>query len=63
MATEFSDISARNILHICFGEDLSDWPIEIQVLEEGIWKTKTMPIKDPIYILVGQCHLSFFNNL
>ena len=53
MATEFSDILARNILHICFGEDLSDWPIEIQVLEEGIWKTKTMPIKDTIYILVG----------
>ena len=63
MATEFSDILARNILHICFGEDLSDWPIEIQVLEEGIWKTKTMAIKDTIYILVGQCHLSFFNNL
>lgn len=63
MATEFSDILARNILHICFGEDLSDWPIEIQVLEDGIWKTKTMPIKDTIYIIVGQCHLSFFKNL
>ena len=24
MATEFSDILARNIIHICFGEDLSD---------------------------------------
>ena len=24
MATEFSDVLARNIIHICFGEDLSD---------------------------------------
>ena len=24
MATEFSDILARNIIHICFGEDLSN---------------------------------------
>lgn len=24
MATEFSDILARNIVHICFGEDLAD---------------------------------------
>lgn len=63
MATEFSDILARNIIHICFGEDISDWTIEIQVLEAGVWNTKTMAIKDVIFIIVGQCHLSFFKNV
>lgn len=29
MASEFSDILARNIIHICFGEDLSDTLIEL----------------------------------
>ena len=53
MATEFSDILARNIIHICFGEDISDELIELDVLEDGTWKPKTMPIKDSIYIIVG----------
>ena len=53
MATEFSDILARNIVHICFGEDLSNEPIELTVLEDGVWKPKTMAIKDSIYIIVG----------
>ena len=63
MATEFSDILARNIVHICFGEDLSNEPIDLTVLEDGEWKPKSMPIKDSIYIIVGQCHLSFFKNI
>jgi hypothetical protein len=37
MATEFSDILARNIIHICFGEDLSDESITLQVLKDGVW--------------------------
>ena len=53
MATEFSDILARNIIHICFGEDLSNEPIELTVLENGEWKPKSMAIKDSIYIIVG----------
>ena len=53
MATEFSDILARNIIHICFGEDLSNEPIELTVLEDGVWKPKTIPMKDTIYIIVG----------
>ena len=53
MATEFSDILARNIIHICFGEDLSDDTLELQVFEEGVWKTKTVTIKDSIFIIVG----------
>ena len=33
MATEFSDILARNIIHICFGEDLSDDVLDFQVFD------------------------------
>ena len=53
MATEFSDILARNIVHICFGEDLSEEHIELKVQEEGVWTPKSMAIKDSIYIMVG----------
>ena len=53
MATEFSDILARNIIHICFGEDLSDELITLHVKNDGKWSTKALTIKESIYIIVG----------
>ena len=53
MATEFSDILARNIIHICFGEDLSDEIIDIQVCEDGVWHKTKRTLKDSIYVIVG----------
>ena len=38
MATEFSDLLARNIIHICFGEDLSEDEITLQVFVDGKWR-------------------------
>lgn len=55
MATEFSDILARNIIHICFGEDLSDDLIEYQVKDEnGKWGPKTLDVKGSIFVVVNQ---------
>mmetsp|Transcript_28555 Transcript_28555/g.35311 ORF Transcript_28555/g.35311 Transcript_28555/m.35311 type:complete len:154 (+) Transcript_28555:561-1022(+) len=56
MATEFSDILASNILHICFGEDISNEILSLQVKDAktGQWSTKQMAVKDSIYIIVGQ---------
>ena len=53
MAKEFNDILARNIIHICFGEDLADSVIDLQVKEDDVWKVKQVTIKDSIYIVVG----------
>ena len=63
MATEFSDILARNIIHICFGEDLSDELITLQVLKDGQWSSQTMTVKESIYIIVGQVLHSFYRNV
>lgn len=42
MATEFSDILASNIIHICFGEDISNELFEIKVKDKktGEWTAR-----------------------
>ena len=53
MVTEFSDILARNIIHICFGEDLADEILELKVKDEnGTWVNKSVTIKDSIMVIV-----------
>ena len=52
MATEFSEILARNIIHVCFGEDLSDELVTFKVLEEGKYVSKTMTVKESIFIII-----------
>jgi len=38
LARDFIDILARNIIHICFGEDLCDHLIDMKIFEDGKWK-------------------------
>ena len=52
MATEFSEILARNIIHVSFGEDLSDEKITLQVYDGSKYVPKTMTVKESIYIII-----------
>lgn len=65
MATEFSEILARNIIHVSFGEDLSDELIDLQVREEGSseYVSKTMKVKEAIYIIIDQVCFTFYTNV
>jgi len=63
MVTEFSDILARNIIHICFGEDLADHIFELQVKENGKWIKKSFTIKDSIVVVVPQVMMTFYENI
>ena len=63
MATEFSDILTRNILHICFGEDIADDELLLQVKDaQNQWVTKSISVKDCIYIIVGQVTDRYLKN-
>ena len=64
MATEFSDILSRNIIHICFGEDLSDDALDFQVYdnEVGRWTTKKLTIKEAVFLIVDQVITIFYKN-
>ena len=63
MATEFSEILARNIIHVSFGEDLSDETITLQVQEGGKYVPKTMTVKEAIYIIIDQVCFTFYTNV
>ena len=64
MVTEFSDILARNIIHICFGEDLADEILELKVKDEnGTWVNKSVTIKDSIMVIVTQVMNNFYRNM
>ena len=52
MATEFSEILARNIIHVSFGEDLSDESITLQVHDGSKYVPKTMTVKEAIYVII-----------
>ena len=67
MATEFSEILARNIIHVSFGEDLSDESITLQVHNGSKYVPKTMTVKEAIYIIINgffevNCYLIIFYN-
>ena len=63
MVTEFSDILARNIIHICFGEDLADIIFELQVKENGKWIKKSFTFKESIFVFVPQVIMAFYDNI
>ena len=63
MVTEFSDILARNIIHICFGEDLADHIFELQVKENGKWIKKSFTFKESIFVFVPQVIMAFYDNI
>ena len=63
MATEFSEILTRNIIHVSFGEDLSDNLITLMVKEGDRYVSKEMAIKDAIFVLIGQVCFSFYANV
>ena len=63
MATEFSGLLAANIIHICFGEDLSTEQIKLQVPENGLWVFKTYSIKQCIYVIINQILTDFYKNV
>lgn len=68
MATDFGMILARNIIHVSFGEDLSDELADILVKEvraDGTseYVKKTVTILDSICIIIDQvCH-TFYTNV
>ena len=37
MATEFFEILARNMIHVCFGEDISDDSFVLKVQKDGVY--------------------------
>lgn len=63
MATEFSDILARNIVHICFGEDISEEMISLQVMRDGKWVTEDFTLKDSTYQIVTQVIQNFYKQV
>lgn len=63
MATEFSDILARNIVHICFGEDLSEEVLKLQVVRDGKWVTEEFTLKDSTYQIVTQVIQNFYKQV
>ena len=63
MATEFSDIFARNIIHVSFGEDISDDTIELMVRQGNTYVKKTMSIKEAIYVIIDQVCITHYTNV
>lgn len=63
MATEFSEILARNIVHVSFGEDLCDEKITLKVREGDEYVPKEMTIKEAIYIIIDQVCFTFYTNV
>ena len=62
MAKEFFDIFARNIIHICFGEDISDDSFVLKVLKNGVYVDQTVSVKDFIFVLGDQLVNVFYKN-
>ena len=51
LASTFEKLFCSNIVHICFGEDVSDMTIEIDVPEHRMswnWSRKTMTLSEAI---------------
>ena len=63
MATTFNDIFARTIIHVSFGEDLSDELIDLKVREGATYIKKTMPVKDAIFVIIDQVCITFYTNV
>lgn len=63
MATEFSEILTRNIIHVSFGEDLSDDEITLKVREGDTYVDKKMTVKDAIFVIIGQVCFSHYANV
>ena len=63
MATTFNDIFARTIIHVSFGEDLSDELIDLKVKEGSTYINKTMPVKDAIFVIIDQVCFTFYTNV
>lgn len=63
IATEFSEILTRNIIHVSFGEDLSDNAITLMVKEGNQYVSKEMTIKEAIFVIIGQVCFSFYANV
>ena len=55
MATAFSTILARNIIHVSFGEDLSDEILYLKVKNTatGSYEKKQMTVREAIYVMIG----------
>lgn len=63
MAKEFSEILARNIIHVCFGEDLSDELFSLKVKEGNDYVVKEMTVKEAIYVIIDQVCFTFYANV
>lgn len=65
MAREFSEILARNIIHVSFGEDLSDEKIVLKVRSgsDGVYTPQTLSVKQAINVIIGQVCFSFYKNV
>ena len=55
MSTAFSTILARNIIHVSFGEDLSDEILNLKVknTSTGRYELKSMTVREAIYVMIG----------
>lgn len=63
MALSFGDIFARNIIHVCFGEDISDDRIDLMVREGVTYVNKNMSIKEAIFVIIDQVCITFYTNV
>ena len=63
MATEFGEILTRNIIHVSFGEDLSDEEITLKVRMGDTYVDKKMTVKDAIFVIIGQVCFSHYANV
>ena len=64
MSTEFSEILARNIIHVSFGEDLSDEKMVLKVKgADGVYKPQTLSVKQAINVIIDQVCFSFYRNV
>mmetsp|Transcript_39114 Transcript_39114/g.51156 ORF Transcript_39114/g.51156 Transcript_39114/m.51156 type:complete len:128 (-) Transcript_39114:830-1213(-) len=63
MATEFSEILTRNIIHVSFGEDLSDDNIVLKVRQGDTYVDQEMTVKEAIFVIIGQVCFSHYANV
>jgi len=52
MSVDFAEILTRNIFHVCFGEDLSDEKIHLNIQEGDKYVLKIVSFKQAIFIII-----------